>query len=112
MPTPAENATSRTAPLRGLIVSVVALALAVGIAWVDTRPNWDDTGVTAGALLLTAGFAAAAGLPWWGAALLVAMPVLLAELPNGAGVTLALAVTTIGSLLGAGIRRTVRAMGL
>jgi hypothetical protein len=53
-----------------------------GIAWVDTRPSWDDTGVTVGALLLAAGFATGAGLRWWAAALLVAAPIFVAELPE------------------------------
>ena len=60
--TPARNAESRTAPLRELIIAALAVTIGTGIAWVDTRPTWDDTGVTAGALLLTAGFAAGAGL--------------------------------------------------
>lgn len=33
-----------------LILSTLA---GLGIAWVDSRPNWDDTGITAGAILLS-----------------------------------------------------------
>ncbi len=32
-----------------LILSTLA---GLGIAWVDSRPNWDDTGIAAGAILL------------------------------------------------------------
>ncbi len=36
-----------------LVVSAVALGLM--IAWVDTRPTWDDTGITVFALLIGSG---------------------------------------------------------
>jgi len=98
----------RTPPRRELIVAGIAVAIAIGIAWIDTRPTWDDTGITAGALLLTAALAAGAGLRWWGAALLVAAPILLAEPPGvDMGATASLAFTAVGSLIGAGIRRIV-----
>ena len=46
----------------------VALGIAAGcfIAYVDTRPNWDDTGITAGLLLLSAGLLTLLGYrrPW------------------------------------------------
>ena len=46
------------------------LMFAVGcgsvIAYIDSRPNWDDTGITAMAILLTSGaFAFAAPIRWW-----------------------------------------------
>ncbi len=39
---------------------LLAAAVAVGllIAWVDSRPNWDDTGILVGAILLALGGAA------------------------------------------------------
>ncbi len=104
--TPAPNAATRPARARELIVATFAVAIGIAIAWVDTRPNWDDTGVTAGALVLTAGFAGVAGLRWWGAALLVAAPILVLETPSaGVGVLAFLAFTALGSLIGVGIRR-------
>ena len=88
------------------IVAVFALVVGLSIAWVDTRPTWDDAGITAGSLLLTAGFAAAAGVRWWGAALLVAAPTIVAEASGvGPGVLVALAFTAAGSLLGTAWRR-------
>jgi hypothetical protein len=33
---------------------VLALALGLAIAWIDSRPHWDDAGITAGLLLLSA----------------------------------------------------------
>jgi len=41
---------------RSLDAGVLAVALALGLAigWVDSRPHWDDTGITAGLLFLSA----------------------------------------------------------
>jgi hypothetical protein len=106
--TPARVADSRTAPIRELILAVLAVTMGAGVAWVDTRPTWDDTGVTVGTLLLAAGFAAGVGLRWWAAALLVAAPILVAELPTaGWGILVSLAFTGVGSVLGATLRRMV-----
>ncbi|MGB7137599.1 MAG: hypothetical protein WBD46_20085 [Acidobacteriaceae bacterium] len=43
-----------------------AVALGWAIAWVDARPHWDDAGITAGLLLLSAGFLGLLGprRPW------------------------------------------------
>lgn len=38
----------------GAVAVLCAALLGIGIAYVDSRPHWDDTGITAGALLLTA----------------------------------------------------------
>lgn len=87
---------------QSLILAAMALATGVAIAWVDTRPGWDDTGVTAGALLLAAGVVAFLGLRWWWAALLVALPILVAEFRGGGLVLLAVSMFTIaGATLGA-----------
>jgi hypothetical protein len=88
------------------LVGVLALAAGGVIAWVDTRPGWDDTGVTAGALLIVAGAAALAGLRWWIAAALVMGPVLLAEIGSvGWGLALAPTIAVAGALGGALLRR-------
>ena len=92
-------------------IAAGALALAVGcaIAWVDTRPNWDDTGVTAGVLFLAGGLSAALGLRWWLAILLVAGPMVLVEHRSaGAGIVLAPLITTAGALCGRASLRLFR----
>jgi hypothetical protein len=45
---------------------LLAIALGLAIAWVDSRPHWDDSGITAGMLLLTAGVLGLIGprRPW------------------------------------------------
>ena len=44
----------------------VAITMGLAIAWVDSRPHWDDTGITAGSLLLSAGLLGLIGprRPW------------------------------------------------
>lgn len=63
---------------RGLLGPLTLLA-GIVIAWADTRPNWDDAGVTAGALFLVAGLASAGGVRPWVAAAVVVLPLLIAE---------------------------------
>jgi hypothetical protein len=88
-----------------LLTGACALVLGSMIAWVDSRPNWDDTGVTAGALLLSAAVAPALGLRWWVSALLVAFPIVLLEHRSaGWAILLILAFTITGSALGAAFR--------
>jgi hypothetical protein len=88
-----------------LISSALSLCAGIAIAWVDTRPRWDDTGVTAGALLLASAAASLARVPPWLAAVLVAGPILVAELPRGTGVLLAIPFALAGAYGGALARR-------
>jgi hypothetical protein len=37
--------------MRKALVVIAALAAGALIAWIDSRPTWDDTGITAGMLL-------------------------------------------------------------
>jgi hypothetical protein len=63
--------------LDAMAVLAASLLLGFAISWMDNRPNWDDTGVTAFALLLTGG---AMGLvvprrPWlWAIAIWLWLP--------------------------------------
>jgi hypothetical protein len=41
-----------------VLTVVVALAAGAAIGYVDSRPTWDDTGLTAGAVLLASGLLA------------------------------------------------------
>ena len=96
-----------------VLVSVAALA-GIGIAWIDTRPSWDDSGVTAGLLALAAFvIAAAAGRRPWLWALLVGAWTPAFEIPaSGRPDSLAaLLVAAMGALTGWGLARLVRGSG-
>lgn len=47
------------------LLLVVALSLGAFIAYVDSRPTWDDTGVTAGVILIVSGMLGLAQPPAW-----------------------------------------------
>ena len=86
--------------------AVLVVTMGGVIAWFDTRPGWDDTGVTAGALLLLAGAAALSGVRWWLAAGLAVLPLLMAEVGSaGWGLVAAPLFSAAGALGGALVRR-------
>jgi hypothetical protein len=103
----ADDRTPRRWSVQVLLGSALALCAGAGIAWVDSRPGWDDTGVTAGAVLLAAALAAFARVPPWLAALLVAGPMLAVELSKGTGVLLAIPFAIAGAYAGAFLRRLI-----
>jgi hypothetical protein len=95
--------------LRAFGLGLLALSAGCVIAAIDTRPGWDDTGVTAGLLFLAAGFAAFAGVPGWLTPVLVAGPLVIAELRGlGWGALLVCAIAAAGALAGFAARRTMR----
>ena len=90
-----------------LVACAGALGAGLAIAWMDTRPTWDDTGITAAALLVASGLAAALGARWWLAALLVAGPLVVAESSGlGAGLALPALIAVPGAVVGALARRS------
>ena len=89
-----------------LIVAAAAVGLAIG--YVDSRPGWDDTGITAGLLILAAGAAAAVSgrRPWlW--ALLVGAGTPLFEIPTGGSPAplAALGFAAVGAVTGSLVAR-------
>jgi uncharacterized RDD family membrane protein YckC len=98
---------ARFASPRVLLGLALVLCAGVAIASVDTRPRWDDTGITAGALLVAAAGGSLAGVPPWLAAALVAGPILAAELSGGLGVLIAIPFALAGAYAGAFVRRRV-----
>jgi len=96
--------------LKALIVVAVAVVLGVAIGFVDSRPTWDDTGVTAGAILVSA-FALAFVRPGmaWLIGLALGVPVVLFNLAMHGGVGSALAVVfgLGGAAAGNACRRAV-----
>jgi hypothetical protein len=87
-----------------LVRATVALAAGFAIAWMDTRPHWDDTGVTAGALLLSAALASMWGIRPWLSTILVVAPLVAFEISGGAKILIAVLFPLIGAYIGWRIR--------
>jgi hypothetical protein len=90
---------------RGLLV--VALALGGLITYVDSRPTWDDTGVTAAALLVIASVLGFLGpsRPWiWALALGIWIPLIGIARTHNYSTLFALAVAFAGAYSGMAIR--------
>jgi hypothetical protein len=83
----------------------VTLCAGIAVAWIDTRPGWDDTGVTACAVLIAAAAGAFARVPPWLSAALAAGPILAVELRGGTGVLLAIPFALVGAYGAAFVRR-------
>ena len=93
-----------------LVLLVLALGLGGLIGWVDSRPNWDDTGITVGLVFLAAAFfgalrpsfawllglAVGLGVPLWG---------ILGR--GNYGGLIALVVALIGAGVGAVLRKVL-----
>ena len=65
--------------MKTVLLLIVALGLGAGITYVDSRPNWDDTGIIAvGLVLIAAAFGFAdPRRPWvWAVAVGVWIPLL------------------------------------
>jgi hypothetical protein len=99
--------TARMGRRRAALIAV-ANAVGLAIAFIDSSPGWDSTGITAGLLLLSAGAVSALGgdRPWlW--ALLVGLPTPAVELAAGAdgGSIAALGIAAGGATVGWAIGR-------
>ena len=102
--------------MRELALLVLAVAMGAAIAWMDSRPHWDDTGITVGSLLLSAALLGAMGpqRAWiWGLAVGVWLPLhLIAGAVTAHRVTLGtagylviLAFPMAGAYAGVGLRK-------
>jgi len=90
------------------VLLIVALALGAAVTYVDSRPTWDDTGVTAAALLAISGVLGFLGpkRPWlWALALGIWIPLLGVIRTQNYGAILALVVAFAGAYGGMAIRR-------
>lgn len=89
---------------------VAAIALGIVIAYFDSRPSWDDTGVTAVGLFALASLFGFLGLtrPWiWGLALGVWIPLVEVAQSQSFASVVALAVALLGAYAGAAVRVVV-----
>ena len=70
--------------LRIVAPLIAAAIVGVTMAWVDSRPSWDDTGITVAAITLASAILAGiAGRRPWLFALFVSAPTPLLELATG-----------------------------
>jgi hypothetical protein len=95
---------------RDNIALVVAVFGGLAIAWIDASPGWDDTGITAGLLVIGAGVAAGiSGRRPWLWALLVGLPTPFVELSRGGDPAslAALAFAAVGAAVGYSVGRVV-----
>jgi hypothetical protein len=93
------------------ILSVVALMAGLFFAYVDAQPTWDDTGILAGAILLTCGLISLIGFrhPWLLALLVGAwIPLRGIFITHNYGTVLALIFALVGAYLGWVVRLGIR----
>lgn len=90
--------------LRLTALVLTAGVIGWGIGYMDSRPGWDDTGITAGALLVVGAFVGAAMPRWaWLSGLALGLPVFMmnAALHGNYGSALAIVIALVGAGLGA-----------
>jgi len=95
--------------LRSLIPAILGFLAGAGIAFVDTRPTWDDAGVTAAAVFLVAATVGAARPRlFWIGGLAVGLPVLAWNvlLHGNYGSAIAVVIALVGAGVGAALRFT------
>jgi hypothetical protein len=95
------------------ICLVIAFTLGLFIAWVDSRPTWDDTGITAGSLLIVAGLLGlvAPEHPWlWALAVGVWIPLYAIIAHGNYSLIVVMIIPFIGAYAGALVRKVSSAM--
>jgi hypothetical protein len=92
-----------------LVLLLLAIGLGVLIAYADSRPNWDDTGITAGVIFVICAVLATLRPDWaWLWALLVGVWIPLLGIPHqNYASALALAVAFLGAYSGVLLRKLV-----
>lgn len=97
-----------TARLREPVLAVLSVAAGIATAALDSRPGWDDTGITVALLFVSAfAVAAASGRRPWLWAVLVGVWTPLLEIPStgATGSLAALAIAALGAFAGYGFVR-------
>lgn len=98
---------------RTRVLFVLAVAVGLGIAFVDSRPTWDDTGVTVLALLVSSGLFGLVqpGRPWlWALAIGVWIPLGAIVRSHSIGSVMMLVVLVVplaGAYAGTVLRRKI-----
>jgi hypothetical protein len=87
---------------------VIAIGAGLVFAFIDTRPNWDDTGITVGAIVLSCGVlgAVAPQRPWlWALAIGIWIPIFNIALAGNFGALAALVVAFAAAYAGMAFRK-------
>ena len=95
---------------RPLLTLGAASLLGLGLGLVDTSPNWDDTGISAGTLvLLCLIFGALKSAPPWASALAVAawIPILNIATSGNAASLMVVPIAIVAAYLGRGARLAI-----
>jgi hypothetical protein len=90
------------------ILFAVAIVLGLLIGYVDSRPTWDDTGVTAGVLLIVTAMlgALAPQRPWvWALCVGLWIPIFGISNSSNYGSLIAVAIAFVGAYAGMLVRR-------
>ena len=94
------------ASVNAIIITAAAI-LGAGIAYVDSRPGWDDTGITAGSVFLAAAalsFARPRLAPAIALGIGAFIPIVEITRDGNYGSLLAMGIAIVGVLCGAGAR--------
>jgi hypothetical protein len=97
--------------LRIGLLAIIATVVGVAIAVIDSRPTWDDAGITAGAVFVSAFIvsAVAGTRPWlWAGLVGIWVPALTIVNGGDAAALLALVFAVIGSYAGHAVSRLWR----
>jgi len=92
------------------ILFVISLMFGAIITWIDTCPNWDDAGITAGMILISTlllGFLFPKHAWLWALAVGVWIPLIGILLAHNSGTIIALIIAIIGAFAGALGRKLV-----
>ena len=101
------------AKLRAQVIGALAgITTGVAIAWLDNRPGWDDTGISAGLVVCGAALFAALGTSIVTVSLALSVPLIAMALARGnTGALLALPFAIVGAVIGHFVHRALRPGG-
>lgn len=97
---------------RGWVLLALAGGFSVAIAYVDSRPTWDDTGITAGAIIGVCGLLGflAPRRAWiWALVVGGGIPIAAVLAGHGLASLLAVGIALAGAYAGVGTRLAIRA---
>lgn len=88
------------------VLLLIANLFGVLLAWIDSRPSWDDAGITVAMLLVLSGIFGSIGYPWvWGLSVGIWIPLRSVILAADFAMILVLGIAMVGAYLGALARR-------